>query len=352
MSRVHDSVNLGLVIPLHGPAGISGPSCEACAQLAVDELNQTGGLLGREIQLVTVDGSETPEQVAQTVEALALADQIDAVVGWHLSSVRRAIVSRIAGRLPYVYSPLYEGGEESPGVFLAGETPGAQVRPALSWLMREQGVRRWYIVGNDYVWPRDTARAAEVYIRDLGGQLAETMFVPLDTSNYRSVLRRIESTEADGVLMLLVGQDAVLFNRQFAQAGLDERCVRFSPLMEENMLLASGASSTRGLYAAAGYFDCMPTADNLDFHRLYVDTFGPAAPSLGSLGESCYEAVHLLAALTRAAGSLDCTRMCRIADTVGYDGPRGSVYLHRRHLRQRVHLAEARELEFEVVGTL
>jgi ABC-type branched-subunit amino acid transport system substrate-binding protein len=346
------TLELGLVIPLRGPAGIVGPSCEASAELAVEEINLGAGLLGREVRLVVIDGGAAPEQVAAEVDGLVSAGAVDAVTGWHLSSVRQAIVSRIAGRVPYVYTPLYEGGEGAPGVFLAGETPAIQVRPALRWLMAEHGVRRWCIVGDDYVWPRGTARAARRYIHELGGELRGACFVALGSEDFTPVLRRIERSGADAVLMLLVGQDAVLFNRAFARAGLDQRCLRFSPLLEENMLMGSGAGSTRGLYTAAGYFDALPTGDNLDFHHLYRRRFGPDAPVLGSLGESCYEGILLLSALARRAGGLDPGRMSGIADRVGYDGPRGAVHLHNRHLSQHVYLAEASGLDFEIVTAL
>lgn len=346
------TVTLGLVIPLSGPAGIVGPSCEASAQLAAEELNLGTGLLGRELRLVVIDGGAAPHQVAAEVGALVTAGAVDAVTGWHLSSVRQAIVARIAGRVPYVYTPLYEGGESAPGVFLAGETPAIQVRPALRWLMEERGVRRWCIVGDDYVWPRGTARAARRYIRELGGELRDTCFVALGSEDFAPVLRRIERSGADAVLMLLVGQDAVLFNRAFARAGLDRRCLRFSPLLEENMLMGSGAASTLGLYTAAGYFDALRTTANLDFHNLYRRRFGPDAPALGSLGESCYEGIQLLAALAERAGGLDAGSMSSIADTVGYDGPRGAVRLQNRHLRQHIYLAEASGLDFEIVTAL
>lgn len=351
-TRSAAALKLGLVIPLHGPAGIFGPSCEACAELAVEEFNLGAGVLGRELQLVVIDGGSAPQQVADEVETLVSAGAVDAVTGWHLSSVRQAIVKRVAGRVPYVYAPLYEGGEAAPGVFLAGETPGIQVLPALRWLAREHGVRRWCIVGDDYIWPRRTAGAAKSYIRQVGGELCDACFLPLGCREFGPVLRRIERNGTDAVLMLLVGQDAVLFNRTFSQAGLDERCLRFSPLMEENMLMGSGAESTRNLYAAAGYFDVLPTGDNLDFRNLYVRRFGPDAPAPGSLGESCYEGVQLLAALAERAGDLDAARLCRVADTVGYDGPRGAVYLKNRHLRQRVYLAEAKGVDFEIVTVL
>ncbi|HLI39821.1 MAG TPA: substrate-binding domain-containing protein [Streptosporangiaceae bacterium] len=346
------TIELGLVIPLQGPAGIFGPSCEACARLAAEELNLGPGVLGRELNLVVIDGGQAPQQVAAAVGTLVSSRAVDAITGWHTSAVRQAVVQRVAGSVPYVYGPLYEGGERSRGVFLVGETPGRQVLPGMRWLARHQGVRRWCIVGDDYVWPRVTAAAARRYAAECGGQICDQVFVPLGSEDFRPVIRRVASVRPHAVLMLLVGQDAVLFNRAFAQAGLDARCLRFSPLMEENMLLASGADNTRGLYSSAGYFDALPTGDNLDFHALYVARCGPTAPTLGSLGESCYEGVMAFAALAQRAGSLDPDGMTSVSEGVSYDSPRGLVRMRDRHLEQRIYLAEANGLEFEIIARL
>lgn len=347
-----DAFRLGLVIPLQGPAGIYGPSCEACAQLAVEELNLGTGLLGREVQLVTIDGGGAPDQVAAEVQALVAADGVDALTGWHISPVRQAILDRVRGMLPYVYATLYEGGERSPGLFLTGETPVVQVAPALRWLARERGVARWYVVGNDYVWPRQTARLAGEYIHEAGGTVCGSRFVPLGTRDFGDVLRSIERTEATGVLMLLVGHDAILFNRAFAASGLDELCLRFSPLMGEDMLLGSGAANTRDVYSASAYFDDLNTVDNGEFHDLYARRLGDNAPALNNQGESCYEAIRLLAALVHRAGSTDPLEVSEVGDTVGYSGPRGDVHLRDGHLQQAVYLAEADGLQFDIVTPL
>lgn len=343
------TLDVALVIPLGGPAGIFGPSCEMCAMLAAEEVNAAAGVLGRELRFVVVDGAAPPRRVAGEVDALIRAGAVDAVTGWHISAVRQAVAPRIAGRVPYVYTPLYEGGERRPWVFLTGETPGRQLRPALGWLARELGVRRWTIVGDDYVWPRQSARVARRYLTDLGGRVCDEVFVALGTQDFAQVVRRVQASGCDGVLMLLVGDDAVAFNRAFARAGLQDTHVRFSPLMEENMLLASGAGCTRGLFAAAGYFETLATANSMAFGSRYHGRFGPQAPTLNSLGESCYEGVRLLVELLRRAGRLDLRRIGEIADDVGYDGPRGSVALRGRHLDQRVFLAAADGLEFDVL---
>jgi urea transport system substrate-binding protein len=352
LRQVDSTLDVALVIPLHGSAGIFGPSCELCGQLAAEDLNSNGGVLARELRLAVVDGSGPPQRVADEVGALVASGVVDAVVGWHISAVRQAIAPRIAGRVPYVYTALYEGGERTPGVFLAGETPARQLLPAMRWLREEHGVRNWCIVGDDYVWPRITARAARTYAEVCNGRIADEIFVPLGTAEFGQVLERVERCEADAVLMLLVGEDAVHFNRAFAKAGLDARCRRLSTLMDENMLLASGVGSTSGICATAAYFESLTTPESLDFGWRYTQRFGADAPTLNSLGESCYEGVLMLAALARRAQSLDPGDMCTVADTVSYEGPRGELHMQDRHVDQRVYLAEANDIEFDVIAQL
>ncbi|MXM68694.1 ABC transporter substrate-binding protein [Streptomyces sp. HUCO-GS316] len=348
-----DSVlSVAFVFPMQGPAGVFGPTCELCAQLATEEVNRAGGVLGRELRLLPVDGGAPPSEIADHVEALVDLGVVRGVTGWHISSVRQALAPRIAHRVPYVYTALYEGGEHTAGVFLTSETPRDQLRPAMGLLALERRVRRWFVVGNDYVWPRRTARAARAYAREFGGSVGAEVYLPLGTHDFEPVLRRIEGTDTDAVLMLLVGSDAVRFNRAFAAYGLHARCLRLSTLMDENMLVASGPSATEDLYSAAGFFASLANQDTLDFHGQYADRYGVEAPALGSLGESCYEGVLLLAALVARAGTLDVAAIGAAADSVSYEGPRGLLHLRGSHVRQRIYLARADGLDFDVLMEL
>lgn len=347
------TINVGLVIPMHGSAGMFGLSCLACAVLAAEELNEHGGLLGRDLRLIAIDGAGAPEDVARTVRMQVESGTVDVVAGWHLSHVRQAIARRLEASVPYVYSTLYEGGERTPGVFLTGETPDRQIMPTMAWLAEEYGIRRWAVVGDDYLWPRGSMAFVRGSVRRIGVEITEEMFVPLGNEDFTGVLRRLARSHAQAVLMLLVGQDAVHFNRAFSALGLDDCMTRLSPLMDENMLLASGAEATRALYSAAAYFDTLATPDALDLVGRYTQRFGPEAPVLNSMGESCYEALQLLTAIVGRAGSLDVRDLLAAAESpLAYQGPRGAVLLRDHHLVQDVYLARANGLAFDVVTRL
>ncbi|WP_199254201.1 substrate-binding domain-containing protein [Mycolicibacterium mengxianglii] len=347
-----DAFSVAVVNPLQGPLGIIGPPAQLCAQLAAEEINAAGGILGRELRLLTVDGGLPPAVIAARVDALVSSGQAHSVIGTHTSSVRKAVAPTLAGRVPYVYTSLYEGGERDPGVFITGETPDTQLLPALTMLDEEFRVREWFVVGNDYIWPRSTAQQIRRHLANDNRALAGQAYVPLGCNDFTVVLDGLERSNATGVVVLLVGQDAVDFHRQFAERGLHHQMVRLSPLMDENMLLAAGAAASEQLYVGAAYFSTLPTQGSLDFTARYSRRFGPEAPMVGTMAESCYEGLHLLAALTKTAGSAAVSELCRVADDVEFEGPRGAQRLTAHHTSQLNYLAKASGLDFDVLASL
>ncbi|WP_019202450.1 substrate-binding domain-containing protein [Tsukamurella sp. 1534] len=346
-----EPLRIGLAIPLRGPAGLFGPSCEKVAELAVMQLNARDGILGRPVELEVLDAGVSAERFHSDTLGAVSAGRVHAVVGWHISSLRQRIAPSLAAvGVPYVYTSLHEGSERE-AVLCPGETPELQVAPRMRWLRAERGIRRWAVVGSEYIWPRRTARTVRAYAAATGLDIVDEAFVSYGCRDFRGVIDRLRRSTAQGVMMLLVGRDAVLFNRQFAAAGLQEKLVRFTPLMEENMLMASGAECTHDLFVAAAYFNSLSTAAAMDFTGSYADTFGPDAPALNNAAESCYEGILALAAASNAAQSLEARTILSALESgeLGYDGPRGHVELRSGAAVQQVHLARAADYEFEVL---
>jgi ABC-type branched-subunit amino acid transport system substrate-binding protein len=341
-------LRIALLAPLSGPAGLWGPSCQTSALLASKEINANGGILGREVELVFSDAGRRPGIVARETIDL-VEDGCEAVIGMHISAVRVALVRALAGRIPYVYTPVYEGGEQAPGVFLVGETPVQQLRPPILWLAEKRHVKRWYLVGNDYVWPRVTHAAAKRFIAESGGEAAGEDFIPFGTSDYEACLDRIAKAKPDAILVSMVGNDCVTFNRAFAEAGLSRHILRLSPASEENTLLGIGADNAENLFFAAGYLSGLKTEANAAFLERYHAAFGANAPEPNTIGESCYEGVRLYGELVSRARSLDIAKLTRASEGLSYTGARGQARMKKRHLHTDMYLAQADGLQFEVI---
>jgi ABC-type branched-subunit amino acid transport system substrate-binding protein len=342
-------ISIGLCMAQDGAAGIWSPSALASAELAVAELNQRNGIAGRQVRLVCLNASDESSNFEDELLRAIDTHSIEALVGMHTSAVRERIVQSVGGMVPYVYTPLYEGGEVTPGVFTLGETPAQQLRPAIDWLSRHEKTKRWLFVGNDYVWPRVSHRLAQNYVEQSGGRVLDSVYLPIGTQDFSAVLDRLQSLQADAVLVSLVGQDAITFNRQFGHAGLSRRAVRLSCAIEENVLMGIGSDKTEGLYVAASYFANLQTDANLALQERFSARHGVRAPVLNALGQSAYEGMHFLAAMFDNNLHLP-EHWPQIAKrNLAYQSARGASYVGNHFKNAPVYLARANGHQFQVV---
>ncbi len=336
---------IAVMVPMSGSAGIWGPSCISCAQLAAEEINRHRGIGDREVDLVFLDADDSVvDGAVETIGDLVDDGSVSAVVGMHVSSVRQRLNEILRGRIPYVYTPLYEGNERSRGCFTIGETPGEQLAPAIRRLAETLKVRRWALVGNDYVWPRASHRFAKNSIAQAGGQVVFETYVPFGLEEPVELVERVAAAKPDIVLLSLIGQEAVEFNRVFGAMRLDRSIVRFSTAIEENVLLATGSDCTRRLYAASAYFSSLRSDANLSFVERYRTLHGDQAPVLNALGQSIYEGMHFYAALKDG-------KRGRHAPVV-YRSARGGTYFGNERKENPIYLARADGHLFSVVERL
>lgn len=353
-------VGIAVVMPMHGAAAMYSPSAIAAAQLAAAEENARGGINGRPIVLHHLDGSTESGDYLDELDALIASGAVEAVTGSHPSFIRHALVTRIAGRVPYVYPSVWEGGAVEHGVFCIGETPEQQVIPALTWMAQRLDVRRWCVVGDDYGWPRQTARIVHEHIGATADWCGDFFsdYGRLEDPDTRdaevaALLDAVAASGAEGVIMLFAGSHAAFVNRAFVERGMDAQMLRFSPLMDETMLLASGPEATRGMLSASSYANSLSSAAALDFQHRYVAFHGEDAPTLSLMAAAVHDAVRLTVQLSNAPTGLTTAGFERArAAGVRYSGPRGELRIRGSVVELEIRLFAAVACDLELVDSL
>ena len=178
-----DEFKIGLFIALSGPASLFGPTQKASAELATEEINKAGGILGRQIRLIPTDAGGPPAESTKSAIRLMLDEKVDMLVGSHDSATREALVATIKGKVPYIYTPVYEGGECAFNTYVIADTPEQQIRPSVAFMMKDRGAKSVYLIGDDYVWPRKCNEQAKKYIADNGGKVVAEEYVPFGAPN-------------------------------------------------------------------------------------------------------------------------------------------------------------------------
>lgn len=333
---------LGLLISQSGPASVFAAASENLAELAVEEVNQEGGIHGRPLALVVGDDATDPSVGLCEMNRL-IRSGCRVVLTNVTSATFRAIepLARRAGTL-LIYTPVNEGGPATTKMFRLGERPYGQLRESVPRMMKFAGARRWYLAGNDYSWPRITNRVAKRIIVDMGGVIVGERYQSLGSKDFSAVLDDIERSGAELVISTFVGADEVAFERQFYQAGLRQRARTLALALDESTREHIGDVAGIGLWTVFSYFQELSTPANRQFLARYRGRFGPVAPPVSSISESLYEAVHLYAAAAREAPSVDPEQVGGLLCGRSFDGPRGKVTVHDpTNLGQSMYLAEA-----------
>ena len=345
-------LKMGTFYSLTGPASLFGPTQTACTALAVEQINAAGGILGRPVEIVAGDGGLSPAEAAQAAIRMTLQDKVDFIVGSHSSAVRQSIVASIKGKVPFVYTPLYEGGECAPNTYVTADTPPQQVKPSLNALHEMHGSKKVYLIGNDYVWPQKLNERAKEYIAAFGGEIVGEEYAPLGPGNkFDDAVTRIKAAEPDLVFITLVGGDNVNFNRAFAGFGLDANIKRLSVLLEELTLLGIGAENSNGLFSSMSYFTSVDSPENNAFKAAYAASVGPDGPPLSMLGADAYSGVYCAAALLEAAGGTDAAAAMAASEGLEYKTATGTATMTNRHVNKDIYLAECKGTDFEIIQT-
>ncbi len=343
---------IGLFIALSGPASLFGPTQKACAELATEEINKAGGILGRQIKLIPTDAGGPPAESTKSAIRLMLEENVDMFVGSHDSATREALVATIKGKVPYIYTPVYEGGECAFNTYVVADTPEQQIRPSVAYMMKDRGAKSVYLIGDDYVWPRKCNEHAKKYVADNGGSIVAEEYVPFGAPNkFEEIVTRIKSAKPDMVLITLVGADNVNFNRTFAGFGLDKDIARLSLLLEENTLLGIGPESSNNLFSSMSYYANAPGEANKKFKAAYFAKFGDKAPQLGLIGADCYGGIYCAQALATKAGGTDAKKCMAASEGLSFPTAAGPVTMRGRHVDKTMFLATCKGTEFDIIKT-
>lgn len=290
-------MKIGVMLPYAGPASIWRTGSETCAYLA---LAASAGR-GPRASLYFVDCGATLDATAATARHLLEDSDVDIVVGMQLSHQREVAAEVFKGKLPYIYTPQYEGADCGPGVIPIGLQDDEVLGPGIEKIGRMFNASRWSFIGNNYLWPLKGVSVAHRHVARCGGQLVHTHFRPFDDEDFGPLLAEILASDAQAVIVGLLGEESVRFHRAFAAYGLAERIPRFSLALDETLLWALEIEQTTNLFACQTYYLNHRSSARADVVARHRKLFGDSAPPLTSVSLGIYDGVSLALRLGRVA---------------------------------------------------
>jgi branched-chain amino acid transport system substrate-binding protein len=346
-------IKIGNILDATGGLNIYSLKQIQATAMAVDEINQAGGLLGRPVEIVFYDAQSNNQFNSQYATQAFVRDNVDVLISGVTSSSReviRPIVQRFQGF--YIYTALYEGGVCDRRHMCPGLVPAQQIEPLVDYVVNERGLRRGYILAADYNYGQITARWMQKFIRDMGGEDLGVEFFPLDVTNFAPAIARLQAAEPDVVWSALVGDAHMSFYRQYeatiGKANIPVASTTYGAGRENATL---SADENEGIMITTSFIDTLPT----DAARSFVERFHAFTGEtdyIGEYGEYGHRAVMLWAETVKKAGSVAPDDVIAALDGVSYEGA-GGLYVidgQTNHVVMDVHVGIGnREGSFDLI---
>lgn len=320
------TVKVGVLHSLSGTMAISEVTVKNATLLAIDQVNASGGVLGKKIVPVIEDGASDPAIFSQKAQKLIQQDRVVTVFGGWTSASRKAMLPVFERFHSLLWYPVqFEGNECSSNIMYSGAQPNQQILPALDWAF-EKGKKRIFLLGSDYVFPRTANLILKKHILQGGGTVAGEEYVPLGGTDFSSIITKIEIAKPDAIFSTLNGDSNVSFFKQLAAAGITQaRMPVMSFSIAEQEAKSMGPSLVNGSFAAWNYFQSLDNPDNKKFIAAYKSKYGKDAVLDDPMVHG-YVDVLIWAAAVKKAGSFDPNAVRKAATELGWTAsPMGQV---------------------------
>lgn len=340
-----DKVKVGILHSLSGTMAISEVTVKNSEMMAIKEINAAGGVLGKQIEPIIEDGASDWPMFAEKARKLLTEDKVATVFGGWTSSSRKSMLPVFEELKGLLWYPVqYEGLESSPYIFYTGATTNQQIVPSVDYLL-EQGKKKMFLLGSDYVFPRTANKIIKMQLEAKGGTTVAEEYTPLGHTDYTTIIAKIKEAKPDVVYNTLNGDSNVAFFKQLKDAGISSADLpTVSVSVAEEEVKAIGPEFLVGHLVAWNYYQTTDTPENKTFVESFKAEYGADSVTSDPM-EAGYTAVYLWKAAVEKAGSFDVEKVKEAAKGIEFNAPEGKVTIDgdNQHIYKTVRIGEIKE---------
>ena len=338
-------VTVGQLHSATGTMAISETGSIQAEQLAIDQINAAGGVLGRKIKVIVEDGASDWPTFAEKAKKLLVNDKVASVFGCWTSASRKAVLPVFEKENGMLYYPtFYEGLEQSKNVIYTGQEATQQILAGLDWISKEKKAKTFYLIGSDYIWPRTSNKIARKHIENvLGGKVVGEEYYALGHTDFGSLINKIKLKKPDVIYAIIVGGSNVSFYKQLKAAGItSDKWTLITISVTEDEVLGIGGENLAGFYSAMKYFQSLDNPNNKKFVHAFQKKYGEKSV-IGDVTQAAYLGPWLWKLTVEKAGSFDIDKIAAASSGVEFTGaPEGYVRIHdtNHHLWSKLRIGQ------------
>ncbi|QIO55296.1 substrate-binding domain-containing protein (plasmid) [Rhizobium leguminosarum bv. trifolii] len=325
-----DPIKIGVPVGLSGANSVVAPSVVQAAELAVEEINAKGGVLGRPLQLEIADDASGAAGAQKAFDSLVFQKEVNVVISMETSAARNAglpIISK--GDVPYIYTSFYEGKSCNPNLFVDAWVPEQQVPPVVDNFISKQGTKKFFLIGSDYAFGRGMLTFAKGYIEKAGAQIVGEEYLPMDGSDWTAIISKVRSSGADAIITSTAGgAPNVTLTKQLRSSGIT---LPYGNLAVDEGTAKSMGADAKDIFLSASYVTGIDSPENKAFLSAMDKKFGKDLRTPNDLSVPQYEAIYLYKVAVEKAGSTDTADVLKALPDVSFTGPRGKISMNKQH---------------------
>ena len=329
-----DEIPVGVMYSLTGTTAIVEKSMNQCALMAIDEINARGGVLGRKLKAIVEDPASDPCTYSEKARKLIVSDQVPVIFGCYTTASRKAVLPVVERQKNLLVWPTwYEGEECSKHILYAGSAvPNQQLENSIPWMQKKLGVKKLFIVGSDYAFPRGMAKTSKILCQKIGMEVVGDEYLPLGHSEWAALVSKIGSSGADGIFSNVVGDSIVAFYREFRNQGYDfEKLPLCASTTTEVEIKAMGPEYAKGSYVSLPYFETVDTPQNKKFVEQFKAYAGADSVTHAAM-EAVYIGVNIWAMAAEKAKDVAPEAVVASAGGLEFDAPQGHIKIDPENL--------------------
>ncbi|MGE0006097.1 MAG: substrate-binding protein [Parvibaculaceae bacterium] len=323
-------VKIGIPVGLSGANSVVAPSVVQSAELAVEEINAAGGVLGRKLTLEIADDASGAAGAQKAFDSLIFQKEVNAIITMETSAARNAglpIVSK--GDVPFIYTSFYEGRSCNPNLFVNAWVPEQQVPPVVDHFVQKLGAKKFFLIGSDYAFGRGMLEFARAYIEKTGGQVVGEEYLPMEGTDWTAIISKLKSSGADALVTSTAGgAPNVTLTKQLRGAGVT---IPYGNLAVDEGTAKSMGADAEGIFISASYVTSIDSPENKAFLAAMEKKFGAELRTPNDLSVPQYEGIYLYKAAVEKAGSTDTAAVLAALPEVSFTGPRGLNIMNKQH---------------------
>lgn len=350
------SVKIGILCSLTGDmAEVEIPLVNA-TQLAIDEINNKGGVIGRQIEAIVYDGASDSKIFAEGAERLLSVDKVSTIFGCSTDvslNLIKPYIDANSGLLFYPYETTKV--EDFEGIVYLGAVPNQQTIPAITWCIKNIG-KRIFLIGSDYDFSKNTNVLIKKIVTALGGQILGEKYIENENNDVKEIVRNINEAKPDVVINTIKGRANKSFLEELKNQNIASSHIPVMSLCigEVEMKSFGIADSYLGHYVCWNYLQGLENVSNKSFIEKYKKKYGEDSVISDHM-VLAYIAVYLWYLAAEEINSVSPIFVKNSIKGSAYDSPMGMVYLdiNNFHLWKGVSIGKCNAIgQFDVVWSL